>query len=335
MFRGMMTPRFLTAALLLTFASALPAQERPMTFLDAQHMSAPGAPTPSPDGQWLLYTVSTPDWKEARRQSDIHLVSLREGVASSRQLTFTKEKNETSPAWLPDNRTFLFLSNRDAPSSNGNRSQIYLMRHDGGEARRITDAAEGVSNFSLSRDGRWLVYRSGKSGEEQLYRLPVAALAQDSVEPEKLTSQLAGVGTWEWAPDSRRIYFITADTADADEKLRLEKRFTVNVRNAETPLSSLYALDFEPVRVTRLTRDSTITVSGFTISPDSRWVGFRGTSAERYKRNITEQGINTDLYLLEVATNQIERLTENEEVGEGGPEFSRTGVSSRTPRPRT
>lgn len=296
-----------------------------MTFLDVQHMSAPGAPTPSPDGQWLLYTVSTPDWKEARRQSDIHLVSLREGVTSSRQLTFTKEKNETSPAWLPDNRTFLFLSNRDAPSSNGNRSQIYLMRHDGGEARRITDAAEGVSNFSLSRDGRWLVYRSGKSGEEQLYRLPVSALAQDSVEPEKLTSQLAGVGTWEWAPDSRRIYFVTADTADADEKLRREKRFTVDVRNAETPLSSLYALDFEPVRVTRLTRDSTITVSGFTISPDSRWVGFRGTAAERYKRNITEQGINTDLYLLEVATNQIERLTENQEVGEGGPEFSPDG----------
>ncbi|HEX6308670.1 MAG TPA: S9 family peptidase [Longimicrobiales bacterium] len=316
-----MIARFLsTATVLLAFVSTASAQQRPMTFVDMQHMRSAGAPTPSPDGQWLLYTVSVPDWEEARRQQDLHLVSLREGVGSSRQLTFTDEKNEGSPEWLPDGRSFLFLSNRDAPSSNANRMQLYLMRIDGGEARRITDAAEGVSNYALSDDGRWLVYRSGKSGEEQLYRLPVASL--DSAEAEKLTSQTAGVGTWEWAPDSRRIYFITADTVDADEKLRREKKFTVDIRNAETPLSSLWAIDFEPVRVTRLTRDTTITVAGFTVSPDSRWVGFRGTSADRFRRNITEQGINTDLFLLEAATGQIERLTQNEEVGENGPEFS-------------
>ncbi|HSJ30490.1 MAG TPA: S9 family peptidase [Longimicrobiales bacterium] len=201
--------------------------------------------------------------------------------------------------------------------------QLYVMRHDGGEARRITDAAEGVSNFEISRDGRWLVYRSGKSGEEQLYRLPVATL--DSAEAEQLTKQTAGVGSWEWAPDSRRIYFVTADTVDEAEKLRREKDFTVDIYNMETPLSSLWSIDLDPVRVTRLTRDTTISVSGFTVSPDSRWVGFRGTSADRYRRNITEEGINTDLYLLEVATGSIERLTENQEVGESGPDFSPDG----------
>src|SRR5690606_23000441 len=121
----------------------------------------------------------------------------------------------------------LFLSNRDAPAASRNRMQLYVMRHDGGEARRITDAAEGVSNYEISRDGRWLVYRSGKSGEEQLYRIPVATL--DSAEPEQLTKQTAGVGSWEWAPDSRRIYFITADTVDESEKLRREKDFTVDI----------------------------------------------------------------------------------------------------------
>lgn len=314
---------FVMAFVLLGVVSAAGAQTRPMTFLDMQHMRSAGAPTPSPDGQWLLYTVSESDWQEDKRQSDLHLVSLREGVASSRQLTFTKEKNEGSPAWLPDGSSFLFLSNRDAPTSSANRMQLYLMRYDGGEARRITDADEGVSNYEISADGAWLVYRSGKSDEQQLYRLPVASL--ESAKPEKLTTQPAGVGDWEWAPDSHRIYFITADTVDADEKLRREKEFTVDIYNMETPLSSLYALDFDPVRVTRLTRDTTITVAGFTISQDSRWVGFRGTSAARYKRNVTEQGINTDLYLLEAATGYIERLTNNFEVGESGPDFSPDG----------
>jgi dipeptidyl aminopeptidase/acylaminoacyl peptidase len=296
---------------------------RPMTFLDMQHLRQAGSPAPSPDGQWLLYTVSSPDWEEARRQSDIHLVSLEQGVASSKQMTFTTEKNETSPTWSRDGGFFLFLSNRDAPASATGRSQIYLMRPDGGEARRITDTAEGVSNFAFSRDGRWVVYRSGKAGEEQLYRLPVAGI--DSVDALKLTEQAAGVGVWQWAPDSRRIYFVTADTVDLDEKLRREKRFTVDIRNMETPLSSLWALDVDPVRTTRLTRDTTITVSSFSISEDARWVGFRGIAADRYRRNITEQNINADLFLLEVASGQIERLTNNVEVGENGPSFSPDG----------
>jgi dipeptidyl aminopeptidase/acylaminoacyl peptidase len=299
------------------------AQRRPMTFLDMQQLGSAGSFTPSPDGRLLLYTVSVPDWKEARRQTDIHLVSLVEGLGSTKQLTFTEEKNETSPRWSRDGRFFVFASNRDAPSSSTSRNQLYLMRPDGGEARRITNADDGVSTFAFSRDGQWLVYRSGKAGEEQLYRLPVAAL--ETAEPEQLTKQAAGVGVWEWAPDGRRIYFLTADTVDLDEKLRREKKFTVTIRNMETPLSSLWALDLEPVRVTRLTRDTTITVTSFTIADDARWVGFRGISADRYRRNITEQNINSDLFLLDATSGQIERLTNNEEVGENGPSFSPDG----------
>ena len=304
-------------------AQAPAGAKRPMTFLDMREFRQAGSPAPSPDGQWMLYTISTPDWNEARSQSDIHLVSLRQGLPSTKQLTYTKEKNETSPRWSRDGSYFLFLSNRDAPAASASQSQLYWMRPDGGEARRITDAKDGVSNFAFSRDGRWLVYRAGKSGEEQLYRVPVGAVLEGKAEP--ITKQPAGIDAWEIAPDSRHIYFTTPDTVLADEKLRLEKKFTVDIRNAETPLVSLWALDLDPVRATRLTNDASYTVSGITISDDSRWVGYRGTSSDRYKRNITEQNINADLYLLETATGAIERLTSNSEVGENGPRFSPDG----------
>jgi Tol biopolymer transport system component len=91
--------------------------KRPMTFLDMQHMRTSGSPAPSPDGRWLLYTVSFPDWTEARRQTDIFMVSLRDGLPTTRQLTFTREKNESSPLWSRDGRFFVFASNRDAPAS--------------------------------------------------------------------------------------------------------------------------------------------------------------------------------------------------------------------------
>ncbi len=303
-----------------TFAYAQDNARRPLTFLDMQQLRQAGAPAVSPDRQWLLYTLSTPDWKEAKRQTDIYVVSMTQGLASTRQLTFSKEKNETSPRWSRDGSFFVFLSNRDAPASSAAQNQLYAMRIDGGESRQITTAKDGVTSFEFCKDGKWLAYRSGKSGEEQLYVLPIAEL--DSAKTTQLTKQAAGVGAWEWAPDSRRIYFITADTAFAEEKQRREKKFTVDIRNPETPLSSLYAVDVAAKQTTRLTRDTTITVAGLTISPDGKWVGFRGTSAERYKRNITEAGINTDLFLLEVATGNVERLTRNDEVGEQGPRFS-------------
>src|SRR5688572_11095750 len=279
----------LVAALLaLPAASQTPAvSKRPMTFLDMQHIRQIGSPTPSPDGKWLLYTVSTPDWKEAKRQTDIHVVSLERGASSARQLTFTKDKNETSPRWSRDGSSFVFASNRDAPSASATQNQLYLMRPDGGEARKITEAKEGVSTFAISKDGKWLAYRSGKAGEEQLYRLPVAGI--DSAKHEQITKQATGVGLWQWAPDSRRIYFVTADTTDPDEKLRVEKKFNVSIRNMETPRSSLWALDLDARRTTRLTRDTTITVSEFELSNDGKWIAFRGTASDRYKRNITEQ----------------------------------------------
>jgi dipeptidyl aminopeptidase/acylaminoacyl peptidase len=319
---GRIRMRILSCLLLIAapIAQGFAQAKRPMEFLDVQQMRTIGSPAPSPDGQRVLYTLSFPDWKEARRQTDIYVVSTAAGASSTRQLTFTKEKNETSPRWSRDGSFFVFASNRDAPASASGRNQLYIMRPDGGEARRITDAAEGVSTFAFDRDGRWLAYRSGKADEEQLYALPVAGI--DSVRPLQLTRQATGVGLWRWAPDGKRIYFVTADTIDKDEKLRMEKRFNVAIRNMETPRSSLWALDFDTRRAQRLTRDTTIVVSNFSISDDGRWVGFTGTSADRYERNITEQGINADQYLFETATGNIERLTNNVENGESLVSFS-------------
>jgi dipeptidyl aminopeptidase/acylaminoacyl peptidase len=293
---------------------------RPMTFLDMRLQRSAGAFAPSPDGRRLLYTLQTPDWKEAKSQTDVYLVSIVDGIRSARQLTFTRDRNENTPRWSRDGSFFVFASNREAPAASASQNQLYMMRPDGGEARRITDAKEGVSTFAFSRDGRWLVYRSGKAGEEQLYRMPTAGI--DTAKAEQITRQSTGVGLWEWAPDSRRVYFITADTVDADEKLRTEKKFTVSIRNAETPTSSLWALDLDPARTTRLTRDTSIAVSAFTISPDGKWVGFSAVAANRYKRNITEQGINADLFLLDAMSGQIERLTNNKEVSESGVSFA-------------
>ncbi|HSW29210.1 MAG TPA: prolyl oligopeptidase family serine peptidase [Longimicrobiales bacterium] len=307
----------LALALLTTAAAAQ--TPRPMTWMDIQTFARAGSWAPSPDRQWMLYTITKPDWEDAQSYSDIHLVSLARGVSSSRQMTFTEKKNEQAPAWAPGGAWFVFSSDRDAAAT-ARQSQLYMMRPDGGEARKITDAKDGVSNFDFSPDGKWLAFRAGKSGEEQLWRLSVAGIP--GAEAEQLTKGKVGVGTWEWAPDSRRIYFVRDDTVFTDDKTRRDKKFTVDIKNDVTPLASLWALDAESKAETKLASDPSYSVSGFEISPDGKWVAFTGSSSKRYERNITEERMYADQYLLEVASGGIERLTNNREVGEGGASFS-------------
>ncbi len=304
--------------LALTWAGEVSAQQRTFTFMDVQELKRAGSWVPRSDGALMLYTVTTPDWVEASSQSDIHIVSLADGVSSSRRLTFTDSKNETQPTWAPDGSFFVFLSNRDSEASEGN--QLYMMRHDGGEAQKITEAQEGVSGFDFSPDGRWVVYRSGESGQEQLFGTLVADLPAG--EAEQLTEGEAGIEQWDFSPDGDHIYFVRPDEFDEDEKLRLEEGFTVDVKNATTPFSRLWSLDVGSGSESPMTTSESYSVDGFTISPDGRWIGLSGGSTERYERNITQARLYTDQYLLEVSSGQVERLTDNYEVGESGLSFS-------------
>ncbi len=319
----------LIAAFLAVVSAPSSAQDRPMTWLDMQVMARAGSWTPSPDGAWMLYTVSTPDWKEDRSQSDLHLVSLADGVTSSRRLTFTEEHDEEQPGWAPDGSFVVFASDRDA--EDGRRgNQLYLMRVDGGEARRITDSARGVSGYAFSPDGAWLVYRGGESGMEQLFAIDVTVLREalatggdaTAAEATQLTDEPAGIDQWEFTPDGSSIYFLRPDAFQEDEKRRREAGFTVDIRNAETPLNNLHVLDLSTRETRKLTSDPDVSVDRFEISPDGAWIGFSGGSAERYERNITATGLYRDLFLMEVASGQIERLTENYEGSESGLSFS-------------
>ena len=92
-----------------------------------------------------IYSIQIPDISIGEYYSDLYLRDVVTGA--ERQMTFTPEKNEAAPAWHSDGTFFAFISNRS-----GN-NQVYFMHPDGGEARAVTDADDGVGNFAFSRDG--------------------------------------------------------------------------------------------------------------------------------------------------------------------------------------
>jgi dipeptidyl aminopeptidase/acylaminoacyl peptidase len=322
-------------------AGSLGAQSlRPMTFLDEQNMRQASGSTLSPDGRMMLYTLSTPDWMQARRQSDVYLVSLDRGVPSTRQLTFTKDKNETSPKWSRDGSFIAFLSDRDATGAapagapatgggrggaagGGGRNQLFVMRLDGGEAKRVTDQREGVSQFSFTKDGKSVVFASGRSDNEQLFTLAIADLWQGEVpKSAQLTHHATSVNNWQFSSDGSKIYFIAPDSIDRDERTRTDKQFTVRPRNPASSLQSLWVFDVALKQEHRLVSDPSYSVADVTLSADGKWIGYHGMSPSRYERGNLEQNDYADLYLYEVASAKIERLTKNDIISEGPVAFS-------------
>lgn len=312
-----------SALALGTTAATVNAQQmQPWTFMDQQLMNQAGSTSMSTDGKWMLYTMSVQNWKDAKRYTDIFVVNTDQGVPSTRQLTFTKDKNETNPRWSRDGKFFVFSSNREAPAA-GPQQQLYMMRPDGGEAQRITDIKDGVTNFVFTKDGRSIVFSAGKTDEQQLYMMPVAGI--DSAKPVQISRHAGGVKNWQLTDDSRTAFFLASDSIDTDEKLRREKQFTVNVRNAEVPSDQLWTVDLNSKAERRLTSDRAFSVSGFTVSDDGQWLGITGIKNNRYARNITEQNINGDAFLMKVADGSLERLTNNVDISESPLSFSPDG----------
>ncbi|HJO17679.1 MAG TPA: S9 family peptidase [Vicinamibacterales bacterium] len=136
-----------TLLICLALASPVFGQNRqPLEIADLFELRTVGAPTISPNGAWVAYTVSGMDIDADRRDVDIYMSSLTDPTAEAVRLTST-EGSESSPRWSPDGRYLAFLSSRE-----GNGSQVWLLDRRGGEAIRLTSYDGSVSSFSWSPD---------------------------------------------------------------------------------------------------------------------------------------------------------------------------------------
>jgi TolB protein len=71
-----------------------------------------------------------------------------------------------------------------------------------GKAREITRENQRIEVMSLSHDGKWLAYDSDRSGNFDLYKIPVAG-----GEPVQLTTDPGNDFNPTWSPDDRQIAF--------------------------------------------------------------------------------------------------------------------------------
>src|SRR5262245_774929 len=92
----------LGATIAFISCAALAQTRRPITHEDVWLMKRVGAPVPSPDGKWVVFSVIEPAYDEKEQVSDLWLVPA-DGSAKPRRITFTKGA-ESGAAWSRDGR---------------------------------------------------------------------------------------------------------------------------------------------------------------------------------------------------------------------------------------
>jgi dipeptidyl aminopeptidase/acylaminoacyl peptidase len=151
--------RFAPLALLLVPASPLPsvawaAGKTPVTHEALWLMKRVGVPVPSPDGRWVVFSVTEPAYDPKEQIADLWLVPA-DGSARPRKITFSKNE-ENDPTWSPDSRRIAF-SRREGEEP----AQIYILDiAGGGEAMRVTNLSTGARSPRFRPDGKALSYAS-------------------------------------------------------------------------------------------------------------------------------------------------------------------------------
>ena len=110
-----------------------------------------GSPSLSPDGGWLAFVRSQVDRESMEARSRIIVLDM----ASGESAPFTGGKRDTSPRFSPDGRHLAFVR----PDDDG-KPQIWIMPTGGGEARKLTDVAGGITDIAWSPDSDALAFVS-------------------------------------------------------------------------------------------------------------------------------------------------------------------------------
>src|SRR5262245_11221581 len=112
-------------------------------------------PQLSPDGEQIVYVVSTPDPESKKGTS--HLWFSRRDGSGQRQLT-TAGRSNAMPKWSPDGKQIAFTSDRAAEPDAKKGTGIYLLGFEGGDPRLLTRHPGTVGDLEWSADGKYLAY---------------------------------------------------------------------------------------------------------------------------------------------------------------------------------
>ena len=127
------------------------AGQRPIGPNDIYRMSTVSNPKISPEGQWVLYSISKIDSAKDKFYSKLYMVS----ADGNQTVSLTEQtKGVSNYNWSPDGKYISFL----AAGKEEEGSQFYLMDRRGGEPIQITHIKGEIQSYQWLKDGKHLIF---------------------------------------------------------------------------------------------------------------------------------------------------------------------------------
>lgn len=147
------------------------------------------SPAWSPHGKRLAY-VSFETKKPV-----VYVHDLLDG---KRHVLANFKGSNSAPAWAPDGKELAVALSKDGGS------QLFLIKPDGTDVRRITFSNAIDTEPDFSPDGKWIYFTSDRGGSPQIYRMP--ATGGDA---QRLTFQGSYNVSPHISPDGKSLTFVT------------------------------------------------------------------------------------------------------------------------------
>jgi dipeptidyl aminopeptidase/acylaminoacyl peptidase len=205
-------------------ASSASANDKPHvpSIDDLLRIASVGSVRISPNGKWVAYSVTHSDFKKDAFISHIWLADL----TSARKYQLTQgDKSVGDATWSPDSTWLAFTSDRT-----GDKSQIFAIRPDGGEAVQLTKVETGIKGFQWSPDSKSVAFIAAPSRKEttknrkehlgdfevvrseydyqHLWTFDVTeALREPQTGKQRTSGKDFSIGSFSWSPDGSKIAF--------------------------------------------------------------------------------------------------------------------------------
>jgi dipeptidyl aminopeptidase/acylaminoacyl peptidase len=244
-----------------------------LTPADLDKLVGVSDPQIAPDGKSIVVVVSRVNAKKNTYDRELVLVHIATG--RRRVLTFER-KGVAHPRWSPRGNRLAFLA--VAGAGKKAHHQVFVMPMNGGDARRVTDAPEGVQQFAWRPDGKEIAYaaedeRSRKKDAEKNddafevgndgYLTTKAPLPTHLwlVSPEGGKARRLTSGTWSlpsllppnspssplsWSPDGKSIAIVRQPTASFGDSDRSVIQIVTTATGAVRPLTKRTSLEGYP-----------------------------------------------------------------------------------------
>lgn len=267
----------------------------PFTYQDMIGLNRLSDPQVSPDGKWVVYSVTTTDMAANRRTNHVWIRGL-DGSAEPRRLALSDGGANTA-RWGSDGRIY-FLSGRSGSS------QVWRAEADGTGAVQVTDLPTDVNAYRLSPGADRLLV--------SLAVYPDAADLNASVQRGKAAAERKSTGMvydrmfvrhWDtWNDHTQNHLF--AVSIGADGRATGDAAWVTKGFDGDTP-SKPFGDEGE-----------------FTFTPDGRGVVFSAREAGKTEPWST----NFDLYRTDLSGGgRFENLTDDNDAWDTGPVFSPDG----------